>query len=86
MEGGREIRREGLEAKEKKKFSLSHWPQQKPPANNTGFPINKTKFTNNEKIKRIYKDTYLQEHGYMYMLSSCIKFIFSIRLQSLGKL
>lgn len=59
--------------------------QQKNPVRNTHFPTNKIKFTNNNKIKGKYKDTYLQQRVYMYMLSSCTKFKFSMRFQNWGE-
>lgn len=59
--------------------------QQKNPVKNTGFPTNKIKFTNNNKIKGKYKETYLQQRVYMYMLSSYTKFKFSMRFQNLGE-
>lgn len=68
--------------KRKGKVQFETTGQQKNPVKNTGFPVNKIKFTNNKKIKGKYKDKYLQESGYMHMLiSSSTKFKFSMRFQ-----
>lgn len=69
-----------------KRPSLRQWASRKIPFLFSDFPVNKTKLTNNKKIKRICKETYLPENVYRYMLRSFKKLKFSIRFQSLGEI